>query len=266
MTESGATFRIPVSAVLIVKNERGHLETTLPLLLFCDEIVVVDSGSDDGTVEFATQAGCRVIQQEFLGFGAQKAFAVNQASNDWVLNLDADEKLTSGLAYEIRDFIATAGEDDTGLEIPRRLVFMGTEFRSGRESRDRVLRLFRRSAGNFDQAAVHEKVRLTRGRVHRARAPLLHESYPSMESYVAKMNRYTSLGARETLRSHPGRWALLYAAAFPIKFFQFLLVHGNLLNGRAGWCWSALSAYAFFVKHLKLHELKSTLHADRLEE
>lgn len=257
MTDSGASTRIPVSAVLIVKNERNQLETTLPLLRFCDEIVVVDSGSDDGTIEFATRAGCRVIQQEFLGFGAQKAFAVNQARNDWVLNIDADEKVTEGLEREIREYLSKAGQDDSGLEIPRRLVFMGTEFRHGRESRDLVLRLFRRSAGNFDQAAVHEKVRLHRGQVHRAEGALLHESYPSLKAYVSKMNRYTSLGAEELLRKQPDRMALVYAAAFPAKFLQFLLLHGNLLNGRAGWCWSALSAFAFFVKHLKLHELKS---------
>ena len=248
---------IPVSAVLIVKNERAQLETTLPLLRFCDEIVVVDSGSEDGTAAFAADSGCRVIQQEFLGFGAQKAFAVNQAKNDWVLNIDADEKMTPGLESEIRNFVLHAAPEDAGLEIPRRLVFMKTEFRFGRESRDLVLRLFRKSAGNFDQAAVHEKVRLVQGRVQWAMAPLLHDSYPSMEAYVSKMNRYTSLGALELLRKHPGRWAFAYAAAFPVKFLQFLLLHGNLLNGRAGWCWSALSAYAFFVKHLKLHELKS---------
>ncbi len=246
-----------ISAVLIVKNERQQLETTLPLLSFCDEIVVVDSGSDDGTAEFARQAGCRVIQQPFLGYGAQKAYAVDQARNDWVLNIDADEKVTPDLAREIQEFVSRAGVEDAGLEIPRRLVFMGTEFRYGKESRDRVLRLFRKSCGNFDQAAVHEKVRLVRGKIHRAGEPLLHESYPSLDVYVSKMNRYTSLGAEEGLRAHPRRIALLYAAAFPVKFLQFLIQHGNLLNGRAGWCWSVLSAYAFFVKHLKLHELKS---------
>lgn len=258
MRAMGSSDRIPVSAVLIVKNERAQLETTLPLLRFCDEIVVVDSGSEDGTAAFAADSGCRVIQQEFLGFGVQKAFAVNQARNDWVLNIDADEKVTPGLESEIRSFILNAKPEDSGFEIPRRLVFMNTEFRYGRESRDLVLRLFRKSAGNFDQAAVHEKVRLSRGRVQRGTAPLLHDSYPSMEAYVSKMNRYTSLGAQETLRKHPRRSAFLYAAAFPVKFLQFLLLHGNLLNGQAGWCWSALSAYAFFVKHLKLHELKSS--------
>jgi glycosyltransferase involved in cell wall biosynthesis len=252
--------------VLIVKNEKQQLETTLPLLSFCDEIVVVDSGSGDGTADFARQSGCRVIQQPFLGYGAQKAFAVDQARNDWVLNIDADEKVTPDLAREIQEFVKRAGVDDAGLEIPRRLVFMGTEFRFGKESRDRVLRLFRKSCGNFDQAAVHEKVRLVRGRVHRAGAPLLHESYPSLDAYVSKMNRYTSLGAEELLRTHPRRAALLYAAAFPVKFVQFLIQHGNLLNGRAGWCWSVLSAHAFFVKHLKLHELKSRSRVAKLEK
>ena len=105
MRTMDSSDRIPVSAVLIVKNERAQLETTLPLLRFCDEIVVVDSGSEDGTAAFAADSGCRVIQQEFLGFGAQKAFAVNQARNDWVLNIDADEKMTPGLESEIRNFV-----------------------------------------------------------------------------------------------------------------------------------------------------------------
>jgi glycosyltransferase involved in cell wall biosynthesis len=243
-----------ISAVLIVRNEAEQLKTTLPLLDFCEEIVVVDSGSTDGTRAVAEGFGCLVVEREFTGFGSQKAYAVSLARNDWVLNLDADEKVSPELKGEILRFLGSASVEVTGFEIRRTLVFLGRRFRFGREANDFVLRLFRKSAGTFDSAEVHEKVRLTRGRVERGSAPLLHESYPSLESYVAKMNRYTSLGARTQGGS---RWGIFMAALFPFKFVHFYIAHLNLLNGWAGFCWSALSSFAYFVKQLKRAELKT---------
>ena len=237
---------------MIVKNEIENLQRSLPQLRFCDEILLVDSGSTDGTREFAESMGARVLDRDFDGYGPQKAFAVNAARNDWVINLDADEFLPDALAREIADTVRSAVPGLSGIILRRRLVFLGEVFSFGRESRDEVLRVFRKSRGNFNQASVHEEVLLDSGVTIRARSPLEHRSYSSIAAYLEKMNRYTTLGAQEVRKKHPARSGFLWSLLFPVKFIQFYLLQLNFLNGWAGLSWSVLSATAFFIKYLKV--------------
>jgi glycosyltransferase involved in cell wall biosynthesis len=245
-----------ISAVLIVKNELRNLQLTLPQLRFCDEIVIVDSGSTDGTVEYARAQGARVLHRDFDGYGSQKAFGVNAASHDWIFNVDADEFVPEEMAIEIRELIQDSKRNLNGFYIRSQLVFMGRAFWIGRESAVRVLRVFKKSEGNFDQTSVHERVQIRLNQRVHTRTRLRHFSYPSIKSYLDKMNRYSTFGAQEVLRLHPRRCGIFWALGFPIKFVQFYVVQLNFLNGWAGFCWSLLSAFAFFVKYLKVVELR----------
>jgi glycosyltransferase involved in cell wall biosynthesis len=240
-----------ISAVMITLNELENLKRSIPSLSFCDEIILVDSGSTDGSLEYARSMGCQVHHRAFDHFGAQKAFATTLAKHDWVFSLDADECVTPGLAQEIRELIRDPGL--SGIWIRSRLVFLGREFKFGRESRVRVLRIFRKSRGAFDRASVHEKVVLQDpGASHLTRNHILHHSYPDLEHYLTKMNRYTTLGA-ERLRASCGRLrAAFFAALFPFKFLQFYFQHLNFLNGWEGFCWSLLSTGAYFIKFVKV--------------
>jgi len=238
-----------ISAVMIVLNERENLTRSIPSLRFCDEIIVVDSGSSDGSVELARQLGCTVVHREFDHFGSQKSHAASLARNDWVFSLDADEEVTPALASEIQSLIQEPNLNS--IWIRSRLVFLGRIFRFGRESRVRVLRIFKRSAGDFDRASVHEKVIIPNPSEVTTRHHILHFSYPDLSHYFKKMNRYTSLGAKRLQPNTSPLEALLRASLFPIKFLQFYILHLNFMNSWQGLAWSALSTYAYLLKFLK---------------
>jgi glycosyltransferase involved in cell wall biosynthesis len=240
---------VPVSAIMIVLNERKNLERSLPSLSFCDEIIVVDSGSTDGSAEYARSLGCVVANRSFDQFGAQKSYAASLAKNDWVFNLDADEWVTPELAAEIT--LLTQTPELNSIWIRSRLVFLGRIFRYGRESRVRVLRIFKRSAGDFDRASVHEKVVVQNPVEITTKHHILHYSYPDLPGYFRKMSRYTSLAA-ESLRTRTSApVAFFRAALFPAKFVQFYILQMNVLNGREGLLWSLFSTYAYILKFMK---------------
>ncbi len=240
---------------MIAVNEIENLKRSLPSLSFCDEIVIVDSGSTDGSIEYARSLGCKVYQRDFDRFGSQKSFAVSLATNDWVFNLDADEWVAPALARELKTLIES--ETLNGIWIRSRLVFLNRIFRFGRESRVRVLRVFRKSAGDFDRASVHEKVVIRNPAETTTRHHILHHSYPNLELYLQKMNRYTTLGATANARmSSVG--ARVHALLFPVRFLQFYVQQLNFLNGWEGFCWSLLSTHAYFIKYVKISLLKRT--------
>lgn len=245
---------VKISAVMIVLNERENLARSLPSLSFCDEIVVVDSGSTDGSIEYAKSLGCTVVHRDFDRFGSQKAYAASLARNDWVFSLDADEWVTPELAVEINKLIQDPRWN--AIWIRSRLVFLGRCFRFGRESRVRVLRIFKRSAGDFDHSSIHEKVILPSPAEITTSHHILHYSYPNLSGYFRKMERYTTLGA-QALRTRVSKpMALFRAALFPVKFLQFYVFQLNFLNGWQGLCWSGLSAYAYLVKFLKTAQVR----------
>ena len=250
------TNPIPISAVVITRNEESNLPRCLRSLSFCDEIVVLDSGSTDRTREIASGVGARVSERPFTRYGEQKSHAASLASHDWVFSLDADEEVTPELAAEIIALIQNP--ELKGIWIRSRLVFLGRVFRFGRESRVRVLRIFRRSAGDFDRAAVHEKVLLQSGaRTVTTRHHIHHFSYPDLAHYFQKMNRYTTLGA-ENLAGKTGLVrASLHLLLTPFKFLQFYLQHLNILNGLEGLAWSLLSTLAYLLKFTKVIRIRS---------
>ncbi len=247
---------IPVSAVIITFNEERDLPRTLAALTWADEILVVDSGSTDATVEIASAVpNCRVLHRAFDGYGPQKRYAVSQAAHDWVFSVDADEVVTPALADSVRALLSMGEPSRAGYEVPRRLCFLGREFRFGRESNAPVLRLFDRRRGAVQDVPVHERVEIE-GPAERLGGSLIHYSYRDLDDYFDKFNQYTTAVAHKMRGRGKTASALDFIVRLPVAFFTYYFVHGNVLNGFPGFVWSVLSAYYRAVRYLKLYELE----------
>ena len=246
--------KLPITAVLITYNEADRLDACLQLLGFCQGIVVVDSGSTDGTTALAEHLGARVLHRPFDGYGPQKAWAVAQAETDWVLCLDADELMTPALANAIAAAFAQGQPAVAGFRLRRRFFFLGQELRYGGETRQGYIRLFDKRQGNYNQARVHEHVELS-GPVHLLPGYLLHQSYRHLQDYLDRFNRYTTAGAQALFdKGKPAPWYQIYLR-FPFNFLRLLLGKGLVLDGYAGWVWAFLSSVYPVVKYAKLREL-----------
>jgi glycosyltransferase involved in cell wall biosynthesis len=241
--------RLPLSAVLITRNAARQLPDCLASLAFCDDIVVVDSGSDDTTVTLARQVGARVIETDWRGFGAQKQYAVEKATHDWVLCIDADERVTPALRESIRAALVAPAHH--AYRFARCNRFMGRYLRHGEGYPDWNLRLFDRREGRWSDDAVHEKV-LTDTAVGTLAGDLLHESAESIESYLAKQNRYSTLAAEAALkrgkRAHVGH--LLLSPV--VRFIRFYFLRLGCLDGVPGLVHILIGCGASFAKYAKM--------------
>lgn len=241
--------RQPLSAVLITKNAAGLLADCLRSLAFCDEILVVDSGSEDGTVELAEQAGARVIRTEWRGFGAQKQFAVEQASHDWVLCIDADERVDQRLRQSI--IAALREPSPRAFRFARCNRFMGRYLRHGEGYPDWSLRLFDRRAARWSDDPVHERVMAT-GEIGTLPGDLLHESAESLETYLDKQNRYSSLAADEALACGERATALHLVVSPLLRFVKFYVFRLGFLDGLPGLVHILAGCAASFTKYAKM--------------
>jgi len=251
---SGTTT--PVSAVIITHNESQNIRRPLSRLYWCDEIVVLDSYSTDETVAICREFGCRIYFRAFDGYGAQKRHAVALAKNDWILCIDADEVLSEELVGEIIREMKYGPRCDA-YSLPMNLVFLGREFRYGKESQRYFLRLFNRQSGSFNQALVHEKLELD-GKTGRLREKMLHYSYANLRQWNEKCDRYSSLSAREAVKRGKKKSILAVLSALPYYFFRYYFIDRNFLNGLEGFYWSILSAQYHFLKYVKIRELHAS--------
>ena len=246
--------RPPLSAVIIAKNAARQLPECLESLAFCDEILVVDSGSDDGTVALARARGARVIEAEWRGFGPQKRYAVAQAAHDWVLCVDADERVSPELRSAIER--ALAAPANAAYRFPRRNRFLGRYLRHGEGYPDWSLRLFDRRRARWSDDAVHEKV-LTDAEVGTLTGDLLHDSAETLDAYLAKQNRYTTLAAQQAFdagrRAHVAQLLLSPLLRF-VKFYFFRL---GLLDGVPGLIHILIGCGNSFAKYAKMLDLKN---------
>ncbi len=244
---------MPLSAVIITHNAARQLAGCLESIAFCDEVLVVDSGSADGTIALAQSHGARIIEQTWLGYGPQKHFAVQQARHDWVLCLDADERvspeLRASIKGEMRDPRARI------YEMARCNRFLGRWLKHGEGYPDWSRRLFDRRSARWSDDLVHEKV-LTSENPARLAGDLLHDSAETLELYLDKQNRYTSLQAEQlfALGRRANAWHLLISplARF-LKFFVFRL---GFLDGLPGFMHVCIGCMNSFNKHAKLISLQ----------
>ena len=244
---------MPLSVTIITRNAASQLGDCLASVAFAEEIVVVDSGSTDGTIELATRRGARVIPKEWLGFGAQKQFAVESARHDWVLCLDADEALSP----ELREASLAELKAPRGFvyAMARRNRFLGRWLRHGEGYPDWSVRLFHRKHARWGNEMVHEKVD-ARQPVLRLRGDLLHDSAESLEKYLDKQNRYTSLQA-ESLRAAGRRASLARLVLSPLlRFIKFYVLRLGFLDGVPGLVHVSIGCMNSFNKYAKLKALE----------
>ena len=245
---------LSLSVVIITLNEETNLARTLPSVAWADEIVVLDSGSTDRTREVAESFGAKFFVEPWKGFAAQKNSALAKANGDWILSLDADEEVEPALGQEIRDVLA-ANPSLAGFSIPRKNFFLGRWMKHGGFYPDPKLRLFRRGAATFEERLVHEDAKLS-GPFARLQHNLLHDSYPTLESYIEHMNRYSSLGAEMAVAKRPGGFSLIDIVLRPkLTFLYNYLLRGGFLDGREGLLLHAYHATYVSWKYAKAWEL-----------
>ena len=244
---------VPVSAVLITRNASATLDACLESLAFAEEIVVVDSGSTDDTVEIAGRRGARVVQKEWLGFGRQKQYAVEQAKHDWVLCLDADERVSPELAASIAQALATPVSPV--YRMARRNRFLGRWLSHGEGYPDWSPRLFSRLNARWSDDLVHEKVlyAVTPGTLD---GDLMHDSSDDLATYLDRQNRYTTLAARQAYEL--GRSAnVLHLLLSPVvRFFKFYILRLGFLDGVPGLLHISIGCMNSYLKYAKLLELR----------
>lgn len=239
-----------LSVIIITRNEAANIEACIQSVAFADEVIVLDSGSMDDTVERARRCGARVeISSDWPGFGPQKNRALALASGTWVLSLDADERVTPALAAEIQAVLAAPSYN--AYDIPRLSSFCGRYIRHSGWWPDRVLRLFRRGTASFTDAVVHEKV-IPDGEPGHMREHMLHHTYPDLSSALQKMDRYSSDAARAMFAR--GKRATLASALghSAWTFIRIYLVRRGVLDGRHGLVLAVVAAMGSFSRYSKL--------------
>ena len=243
--------RQPLSVAIITLNAASQLEACLQSARFADEIVVVDSGSSDGTQALAERNGARVIDQAWLGFGPQKQFAVNAARHDWVLCLDADERVTPELQTAIESALTQPANG--AYRFARCNRFLGRYLKHGEGYPDWSLRLFDRRQARWSDDAVHEKV-VSNGPIGTLQGDLLHDSAETLAAYLTKQNRYTTLAADMALQA--GKRASFGRIAFSpiVRFIKFYLVRQGFRDGLPGLIHIAIGCMNSFVKYAKMLE------------
>lgn len=238
-----------LSVIVITKNEAHCIGECLRSVAFADELIVVDSGSSDQTVEICRELGARVEITDWPGFGPQKNRALDLATGDWVLSLDADEAVSDALREEILQAMA-AGAHEV-YELPRLSSYLGRPMRHSGWWPDRVVRLFRRGCARFSPDLVHEKL-VFPGRAGRLRAPLSHEAFTSIEEVLDKINRYSSAGAE--MARQRGRSSSLGLAIVKgiVSFLRTYVFRAGFLDGREGFMLAVSNAEGTYYRQLKL--------------
>jgi glycosyltransferase involved in cell wall biosynthesis len=243
-----------ISATVITLNEEENIAAAIESLSFADEIVVVDSGSKDRTVEIAHQFTTKIISQNFLGYARQKNFAAEQATYDWIFNLDADERVTPELAREIDVLKRAPDLQAAAFAMPRKVCYLGKWIRHSGWYPDYKVRLYHRKRANWQGDYVHESV-TTDGPVERLLGDLLHYTVRNASEHHLRIDRYTTLAAEEAFAR--GKRTTFFAIAFapPATFLKTFVFKRGFLDGLQGLAIAFFAAQYVFLKNLKLWEM-----------
>lgn len=246
-------MKIPVSVAIITKNEEKNIRDALESVKDFEEIVIVDSFSDDRTVELCREYTDKIFQIEWKGFAKQKQFAIDKVTLPWVLVLDADERVTESLKREIVE--AIMAKDIDGYFIPRKNFFLGKWIKHSGWWPDYTLRLFKRDKGKMKEREVHEKIVID-GRADYLKEPILHYTYQSIEEFIRKMQRYSTLSAMEFLRKNPSKYMILIKMIFaPVfTFFKMFILRLGFLDGIRGFILAVFYSFYSFLKYAKSWE------------
>jgi glycosyltransferase involved in cell wall biosynthesis len=242
--------KVPLTVTVITLNEAANIDACLASVDFAAEVIVVDSGSADNTAEIARGRGARVMTREWAGYSAQKNFAADQASHDWILSVDADERVTPELADEVRRIVET-NPGEAGYRIPRVTFHLGRWIRTTDWYPDPQLRLYHRKRAGWPVKLVHESV-AANGEVGRLRGELQHYAYRDLSHHYATMDRYTTLAAEE-MQAKGRRAGFLDLALHPAAaFVRNYVFKRGMLDGLPGFIISVMNSYYVFLKFAKL--------------
>lgn len=245
---------IKLSVIVITKNEEANIAKCLESVKWADEIIVLDSGSSDKTVEICKTFTPHVFETDWQGFGIQKQRALEKATGNWVLSIDADEIISPELRAEIENAIRQNQFD--AFLLPRLSSYCGKFIKHGGWYPDYILRLFRREVGHFTDDVIHERV-IVEGKIGQLTTPILHESYSDLSEVLEKVNSYSTLQAQKLFER--GVKSSLSKAIFRAlwKFIQTYFVKVAFLDGQHGLMLAISSAESVYYKYLKLLELQN---------
>jgi (heptosyl)LPS beta-1,4-glucosyltransferase len=246
---------VKLTVTVITRNEAANIEGALESVKWADEIVVVDSHSADETVALARKYNARIVVHDWAGYSAQRNYAAEIASNDWILALDADERVPTELAVEIQR-IMREGSVHGGFRMPRISYYLGRWIRGTDWYPDYQLRLYDRRVGRFNGKRVHESVELTYGRPGQLQHDLQHYPYRDISDHVTSIDHYTTLAAEEWFAEGRRTNAIEFAVHPPIAFLRNYVARRGFRDGAAGFLISILNSYYVFLKVLKLWELQ----------
>jgi glycosyltransferase involved in cell wall biosynthesis len=241
-----------LSVIVITKNEAAHIGRCLTSVAWADEIIVLDSGSEDDTVAICKQFTDQVFVTDWPGFGPQKQRALDKSRGDWVLSIDADEEVSPELRDEIMQVMQSA--DVHGLEIPRMSSYCGRQIKHGGWWPDYVLRLFRRDAGHFSADPVHERIEI-KGAIKQLHNPLFHEAFVDPQEVLHKINSYSTLGAQKLFSNGKSASLSLAIAKGVWTFIRTYFIKAAILDGAEGLMLAISNAEGSYYKYLKLRDL-----------
>lgn len=247
-----------LSVIVIAKNEEANIENCLQSVQFADEIIVLDSGSSDKTVSIAKQYTDKVFETDWQGYGIQKQRALDKATGDWVLNLDADETVSIELQQEIKK--VTARDEADAYRLPIQMVFYNQPLKYS-YSPKRHARLFRRQGAAFSSDIVHEKIILpSHARIKKIKIPLLHHSFQDVSHVLYKLNKYSSYSAKIRIanKKTPGLIKILLATSW--MFIRCFILQRGFLDGRLGFLFAVFSAQGTFYRGIKQIYQDANLH------
>jgi glycosyltransferase involved in cell wall biosynthesis len=247
-----------LSVTIITLNEEANIRRTLESVRWADEIIVLDSGSTDRTEAICHEFTDKIFHQDWLGFGSQKNAAIDRATGDWVLSLDADEPIEPELGAEIRAIMASPGAKD-GYRIPRKTFFLGKWIKYGGWYPDYNLRLFRKGKGRFEERIVHEAVKV-HGTIGTTVHAIMHHAYPDLSSYMASINKYSSLAvdvmAGKGISSSKVSWVNIVFRPI-LTFLLKYVIRLGFLDGKHGLVLNLFHSWYVFAKYAKAWERTS---------
>jgi len=242
-----------ISAVIITKNEAKNISRCLDSLSWVDEIIIVDSGSTDETINISASYKCKIIKTAWLGFGETKNLGVSSALNDWILSIDADEIVSENLSKKIRKIIKSSKFD--GYKIRRVSYYLGKPMRYGSWRNDYPLRLFNKKKGKFNKKKVHESVQVNSKKTSLLEEEIIHYSINSIKDHISKINLYTDLNVVEKKPFKKFYTSILFALLSGlVKFLRDYILKVGFLDGKRGFILALISSFGNTIKYLKIWE------------
>ena len=241
-----------ISAVIITKNEESNIERCLKSLHWVEKIVVVDSGSTDMTLEICKSYYCKIVETEWLGYGKTKQLAVNSAENKWVLSIDADEEVAEESVIVIKNVLKNPKHDAYKVQI--KSFYLAKMIKHSGWGSEFKLRIFNKEAGNYNDSEIHETV-LIEGEKPELKVEFYHYTYPTLEKHLEKVNRYSSLQAKE-LFDRGKIYSFMLIPIFVLnKFLSMYILKLGFLDGKEGFLLAYIYAFGVFLKYAKLWKL-----------